>query len=151
MEAILERELNRAQRYKGTLSLAFIDLDDFKQVNDGHGHDVGDQLLQYVATGMEQMVRASDVVTRYAGDEFVILLPETSLDNARQLVARMQERFLRQPLVLQGQEIPVRLSAGLASTETPAATAGELLRRADQELYQTKNQRKHTANNCTPA
>lgn len=142
METILERELNRSQRYGGILSLAFIDLDAFKQVNDSYGHDVGDQLLQYVAKGLSEAVRMSDVVTRYAGDEFVVILPETSADNARRLMARIQQQFLGKPLVTPQRTLPVRLSAGVASTEAPdISTSDSLLRAADQALYLQKKGR----------
>jgi len=139
METLLERELSRSQRYGNTLSLAFIDLNDFKRVNDRYGHDVGDQLLRYTASGLEQMVRASDVVTRYAGDEFVILLPETTAVNARRLVERIRDAFLRQPLQWNGLTVPVSLSSGIASTEeTGIRTPQDLLRQADQDLYRLK-------------
>ncbi len=83
MEDILKREFARAIRYKKSLSVIFIDLDDFKNVNDTYGHDQGDDLLKYVAEQLIKMSREIDVVARIAGDEFVVILPETSSVQAR--------------------------------------------------------------------
>ena len=144
MEQTLEREFARAQRYRSHLSLAYIDLDLFKPVNDTYGHDCGDALLKYLADGMVQMSRQSDMVTRLAGDEFVLLLPETVMLQAELLVERMADRFIEQPMQWQEEAIAIRVSFGLASVlEDNVATAEELLKLADERLYRKKRARKN--------
>lgn len=141
MEQHLEREFSRAQRYRTQLSLVFIDLDLFKQVNDRYGHDCGDALLQYLAAGMSRMSRTSDLVTRLAGDEFVLLLPETPLEKAQLLSERMAQRFLEKPMGWREAQIPIRLSFGIASVQEDAvASAQQLLKLADERLYRKKQQ-----------
>lgn len=139
MEQALAREFARAQRYCSHLSLGFVDLDLFKSVNDTYGHDCGDALLKYLADGMVSMSRQSDLVTRLAGDEFVLLLPETELAKAQQLLQRMADRFLAEPMVWQGEEISIRISFGVASAlEDNVASAEDLMKLADERLYQKK-------------
>ncbi len=143
MEQHLEREFSRAQRYRTQLSLVFIDLDLFKQVNDTYGHDCGDALLQYLAAGMTSMSRTSDLVTRLAGDEFVLLLPETPREKACLLIRRMSQVFLDQPMPWREVKIPIQLSYGVASVhEDAVASSEQLLKLADDRLYQKKQQRK---------
>ena len=142
MEQALEREFYRAQRYRSHLALVFIDLDLFKQVNDRHGHDCGDALLRYLAEGLVEMCRQSDLVTRLAGDEFVLLLPETQLAKAQLLLERIAEQFIEQPLRWNQSDVPVRLSFGIASVLEDAVTsAAELLKLADDRLYRKKQER----------
>ncbi|MDX9708041.1 MAG: sensor domain-containing diguanylate cyclase [Trichloromonas sp.] len=143
MESILQREFDRALRYERPLSLVFIDLDDFKRVNDTHGHDCGDLLLKHLADGMSRLCRASDVVTRFAGDEFVLILPETGKERTEQLMARILGELARRPLLLDGEQIFVAASYGIASTEDGAiGDAAGLLKAADQMLYSLKAKRK---------
>jgi len=143
MEQTLDREFARAQRYCSHLSLGFVDLDLFKPVNDTYGHDCGDALLKYLAEGMVLMSRQSDMVTRLAGDEFVLLLPETALKQANILLQRMADKFFEQPMEWQGEKIGIRISFGIASVmEDNVASAEELLKLADERLYQKKRARK---------
>ncbi len=143
MERVLSREIGRARRYDGRLSVVFIDLDDFKKVNDALGHDNGDEFLVYAATIMRRMVRQTDLVSRFAGDEFVIILPETSHEEAEHLMRRMQEYFGEHPLTLAGTPVPVSFSYGIASVdmvegEDPAG----ILKKADELLYRNKREKK---------
>jgi diguanylate cyclase (GGDEF)-like protein len=143
MEQTLEREFARSQRYCTHLSLAFIDLDRFKPINDSYGHDCGDALLRYLAEGLMTMSRQSDMVTRLAGDEFVLLLPETVQVQANKLLQRMAEHFIEQPMDWQGERIAIRISFGIASVlEDKVGSAEELLKLADERLYQKKRARK---------
>ena len=142
MEQALEREFARAHRYRSHLALVFVDLDLFKQVNDTYGHDCGDALLQYLAEGMVQMCRLSDLVTRLAGDEFVLLLPETVLEQAQVLLERMAQRFVDQPMAWQDEVIPIQISFGISSVlEDGVDSSAALLKLADDRLYQKKQAR----------
>ncbi|HQH99854.1 MAG TPA: sensor domain-containing diguanylate cyclase [Deltaproteobacteria bacterium] len=143
MERALKRELSRSRRYKSALSVAFIDLDGFKQVNDTFGHDAGDELLVYVADTLKQMSRQSDIVSRFAGDEFVIILPEASTAEAGFLIQRAQSYFAEHPLSLNGARITVRFSCGIAAPDHEAGDdAAALLKKADGLLYKDKQARK---------
>ena len=139
MESVLEREFYRYQRYPHSLSVVFVDLDHFKLVNDAHGHDRGDDLLKYVARILMDLSRTSDVVARYAGDEFVMILPETDKRSAGLLMERIRGHFNRNPLCTQGITIPVCISYGIAAAdEHKVDSPRQLLNRADKALYKYK-------------
>lgn len=139
MDQTLQREFNRAVRYSTPLSVVFIDLDDFKMVNDNYGHGVGDLLLHHLATQMKELSRSSDFVSRFAGDEFVLVLPETDLEKATTLLGRMTQKLCQCPLVVEGTELSVSLSYGIASLPDPEVISYEqLLKKADQGLYHHK-------------
>lgn len=143
LEDGLKRELGRVRRYAGMLSLVFLDLDDFKLVNDRFGHDAGDRVLVHLARVLQEMTREADLVARLAGDEFVLVLPETPPENARRLLQRIQRRLCSEPVVEGEGQIVIGLSYGVASTldgdfEEPAP----LLKLADERLYQFKRDRK---------
>ncbi len=143
MESILQREFDRARRYDRPLSVVFVDLDDFKVVNDTYGHDCGDLLLKHLGDSMVRMNRASDVVTRYAGDEFVLILPETDKARAAQVMQRIQAELVRHPLVYEGEAVTLTTSYGIASTEDEqVADISTLLKAADKMLYCSKTTRK---------
>jgi len=138
-ETEFQREFSRAQRHGLNLSLAFADLDDFKQINDQYGHETGDKALRYVAEILESMSRKEDIVSRFAGDEFVLLLPDTAIAQAKVLMQRIKTHLKENPLKTETEELGIRLSHGLAST----ADAGfiqpeELLKNADKQLYAAK-------------
>jgi len=137
MERFLLAELARIERYGGELAVVFIDLDRFKRINDSFGHDYGDALLQYLADGLRKMSRQSDLVTRLAGDEFVLVLPETDLTKAADLLARIESEFNRRPLKFQGETLEVHISYGIASSSEHLNQA-ELLTLADRRLYESK-------------
>lgn len=152
MESVLKRELNRSKRYGSTLSVVFLDLDDFKKVNDRYGHDHGDALLQYVAENLLDMSRDADVVARFAGDEFVLILPETPAEKAKILVKRLKDHLVAHPLRLGGCCITAAVSFGVASTEDSDTTsAARLLKRADERLYRAKTEKKRQMVDPNPA
>jgi len=143
IESVLKRELNRSKRYGSVLSVVFLDLDDFKKVNDRYGHDIGDSLLQYVAEQLLDMSRDSDVVARFAGDEFVFILPETPSENAVILMERVKDYLYTHPLEVGELRIPAAISFGVASTEDPQANnISRILKRADEMLYKAKAEKK---------
>lgn len=140
LEEIIEQELSRARRHGTPLALVFIDCDDFKRVNDTYGHDCGDCYLKHVADGLTALIRRSDTAFRFAGDEFVLLLPNQNLAGAEVIAARIREELAQQPLQYQGQQIPVRFSYGVASLEELEDwSLRALLRQADQRLYAMKS------------
>ncbi|MFZ0614322.1 MAG: DUF484 family protein [Desulfobacterales bacterium] len=142
MESVLAREFARSQRYPRFLALVFLDLDHFKDVNDRHGHDRGDELLVYFAKGLARMSRATDIVARYAGDEFVIILPETTKESAAQLMRRVCAHFSEHPLESGATRLPISISFGIASANDDGVFDPEsLLKKADTALYEAKNSR----------
>lgn len=143
MESALKREFSREKRYQRMLSVVFIDLDDFKSVNDIHGHDRGDELLKYVANQLFDISRDTDVVARFAGDEFIFILPETSATSTKTLMNRLKDYFISHPLNTTGASIPVSISFGVASTEDKSIkNPTMLLKKADEMLYIAKAARK---------
>jgi diguanylate cyclase (GGDEF)-like protein len=143
MESILKREFSRARRYKTKLSLVFIDVNNFKQVNDVFGHDAGDELLKYLASMLFEMSRESDVVTRFAGDEFVLILPETSASKTKIMMSRLQNYIGNHPFILESNIVPFSISFGIASTEDETiCDPNMLLKRADVALYEKKKAQK---------
>jgi diguanylate cyclase (GGDEF)-like protein len=143
MESVLKREFSRAKRYQSPLAAIFIDLDEFKTVNDTYGHNRGDELLRYVADMLVAISRDSDVVARFAGDEFVIILPETTFRNAAILIKRLQTELRERPLEFDGHLVPVAISFGIATTEeSDLRDAALLLKKADDRLYEDKQRKK---------
>jgi diguanylate cyclase (GGDEF)-like protein len=142
LELRLEDEILRARRYHRALTAVYLDLDHFKQVNDKHGHDVGDTVLRLVADSLVANVRQSDHVARLGGEEFVVLLTETGLDDAVTLVERMRTAVA----ALQIHEVSqnITISAGLAQW-CEGENGAALLRRADQALYRAKSDGRNRA------
>lgn len=139
LEDTLEREISRVIRHGNPLSLAFVDCDDFKQVNDRFGHDVGDKYLQHMARCLEDVIRKTDVAFRFAGDEFVILLPDQNREGAQFTAERLQAYLYSHPLMIGDIPIALKASIGVAcSSELAQVTARALLKQADQALYQNK-------------
>lgn len=124
-----------------TACAILIDLDDFKEINDAYGHEVGDELLAAVADRLRASVRASDAVARLGGDEFAILLGSQTLDDAAQIAARITEA-LRRPFRLRVGEVTISASVGVAVASPDRDDAGELLRRADLAMYAAKRRGK---------
>jgi diguanylate cyclase (GGDEF)-like protein len=130
----LAREIARAQRYGRGLALIVLDLDDFKGVNDRIGHLGGDAVLAEAAERLREVVRSADVACRVGGDEFAVIVPEAGLEEAYELVARIQRAISHKPL---GNAGPVRVSAGVADLGTED-DAVSLFERADARLYAAK-------------
>jgi diguanylate cyclase (GGDEF)-like protein len=137
---ILETEIYRSQRYGYEFSLVFLDLDHFKAVNDTHGHLIGSKLLSEIGQVLRENCRLIDFAFRYGGDEFVILLPQTSKESAL-LVARRLHRLIRETTWLEseGLQIHVTTSAGVASYPGDSKTKAQLLHLADEAMYFVKN------------
>jgi len=140
MRRRLDEEIGRAKRTGGPLSCLLIDLDDFKQVNDDHGHPAGDAMLRGVVQALVGEFRAFDRVARYGGDEFVVILPNAGLDSASAAAMRALER-LRQIAVAEGAPPGVSASIGVAEWQDPMSTE-DLLTACDMALLRAKRQGK---------
>ena len=140
MGFILDTEIYRSQRYNYEFSIVFIDLDHFKQVNDTHGHLVGSRLLAEMGDALKTNCRLIDFAFRYGGDEFVILLPQTSKENAIK-VARRLHRLIRETVWLTNEGLNIRItpSVGLAAYPADSKTKEGLLHLADESMYLVKN------------
>lgn len=139
----LRVELNRAQRYPEIFTIFFIDIDCFKTYNDTNGHLEGDQLLKDLSALFMRSFRKTDVVARYGGDEFVVILPETSKVQARQIAAKLHDRVARHPFEYR-KNMPghrVTVSIGTATYPEDGRNANALLHHADQMLYYGKQRR----------
>lgn len=129
-ERALRVEWQRALRYDRPLSLLFVELDDFGQINKYYGHIMGDKALRAVAYRLNQSIRGTDAIARWGGDEFVILLPETDTDNALILAERIRETVAESLVRDLGRSISVTISAGVATHPGAARTPSQLLRMA---------------------
>jgi diguanylate cyclase (GGDEF)-like protein len=140
MNFILETEVYRSQRYGYEFSLVFIDLDYFKKVNDTYGHLIGSKLLAEIGQMVKSHLRLIDFAFRYGGDEFVVLLPQTSKESAC-VVARRLHRLIRETVWLQSEGLNVHItsSVGVASYPSDSRTKVDLLHLADEAMYQVKN------------
>jgi diguanylate cyclase (GGDEF)-like protein len=139
LNAALRREVERSRRYRGPVSLIFLDLDGFKNVNDRHGHLTGSRTLVEVGAAIRATVREIDVVARFGGDEFCVILPQTGIDGATVIAERIRERIERTPFMrTQGLEVRITASFGIASYPDHGATQDDLIARADQAMYAAK-------------
>jgi diguanylate cyclase (GGDEF)-like protein len=135
---LLERALARQGRSPGTVGLFFLDLDDFKRINDSFGHAAGDQILAQVAERLVSAVRADDVVGRQSGDEFAVLLDRVRDGDEAITAADRILGELRRPIMLGGRSIVVGGSIGIALATDRGATAEELITQADAAMYAAK-------------
>jgi diguanylate cyclase (GGDEF)-like protein/PAS domain S-box-containing protein len=135
---VAHREMERARRYQSPLSLIMIDIDRFKEVNDTHGHLIGDMVLKQIADRMNAQLREIDVLCRYGGEEFVILLPDTALDAAYQVAERLRHAIVQMPIQAEGFQVEVTTSLGVAHMDADCLHIDDLIRYADQALYQAK-------------
>lgn len=136
---ILTREFKNTERYGTPLCLIMADLDNFKHINDEHGHLIGDRLLKEVATLISRAIRAVDVVARYGGEEFAMILPRTDTEPATILATRIREQIANHVFVVNG--APVRLTMSMGVSRIPhhsVTTPDDLVAAADAALYQAK-------------
>jgi len=143
LEKRLDEEIARSRRYQQPLSCLFIDADHFKRINDLYGHSAGDLVLQEIALRILECLRASDVATRFGGEEFALLLPQTDTNEAFKIAERIRLRIAEHPVTLEsGKELSVTLSLGISSLDlaTPKDPGKQLLADADAALYEAKRQ-----------
>ena len=136
---ILANEFGRVGRYAAGVSLLMLDLDEFKRVNDEHGHPAGDAVLKEMARVLKETLRTVDSVGRYGGEEFVIILPHTSPEEARATGERIRRKVQGHVFWVGAKPLNVTVSVGVASYPTPTVDSPEsLVREADGALYRAK-------------
>jgi diguanylate cyclase (GGDEF)-like protein len=143
MEEVLEREFATAAALQQPLSIAFIDLDDFKNINDRYGHLVGDRVLYQFAQNLQRLLRSTDVVARYGGEEFLVVLSHSNEASAARVLGRILEETARVPMAeVDGKPLHVTFSAGIAThgTSRQFSDARSLLQAADDALYGAKRE-----------
>ena len=140
LEETLPRELHRAQRAHSPLCVAMLDLDNFKRFNDTYGHDAGDSLLRELGRLLLGKLRKSDISCRYGGEEFVLVLPDSSAADAKQRMEQIRAQIKELQIPHGEQQLrAITVSAGVAQAEDPAPNPSQLLRAADTALYAAKN------------
>ena len=141
MTSHLETLARAAGRSSKSLSVAMLDIDHFKSINDSYGHAAGDEVLQEFARRVARNVRGVDLAARYGGEEFVVIMPDTDLEDASRIAERLRSTVSDQPFTISAdsEPVPVTVSLGLATLGDGVATAADLLQRADAALYQAKN------------
>ncbi len=138
-EELSQRELAQAARYGQPLCVLMLDADHFKRINDGHGHDVGDEVLRRLASTLRAELREGDVLARFGGEEFAVLLPNTALAEAEQVAERLRAAVVRQCITLaSGAQVRFTISIGAAPFEGTPCDLGALLKAADTALYRAK-------------
>lgn len=137
-EMLFNREHDRCRRHGAALVLGMIDLDHFKRINDNHGHDVGDKVLRFVAEVMQRPLRHSDILGRFGGEEFILILPDTSLQQAEAIAERMRQALENDALIQGDTLIKVTATFGLTQVRAEDSDIQECVRRADEALYEGK-------------
>lgn len=140
----LDAEVKRCLRYKKKVSLLFIDIDGFKRINDAFGHIVGSQALAELGQVFRRILRETDVVGRYGGDEFVIVLPETPLSGAMVIAERIRKKVEDYEFVAQNVTVRLTVSLGVANCPKHTLTADGLIKKADAAMYRAKELSKNS-------
>ena len=135
----LQDEVLRAERYHSMLSVSVVDVDNFKAVNDTHGHPFGDEVLRQVAHQLRDSIRHPDVVGRYGGEEFLIILPNSNSEAASEQAVRLCKQVREMVVTMKTHEVNVTLSVGIAQFRVGVDTWDTLLNRADNAMYEAKN------------
>lgn len=141
MDDRIDQELRRCKRYHRPFSLAMIDIDYFKKVNDTYGHEIGDNVLRLLASELKLNLRKSDIVSRYGGEEFVIALPETTIENAHFVLDKIRKQISEIFIPSdEGTEFKITFSGGIAAcSESVPMNPTDMLKIADKNLYEAKN------------
>ena len=133
-------ELNKARRYQTPISFLYLDIDNFKKINDNFGHQIGDKLLRSVANTIENNIRAIDLIVRFGGDEFGILLAETGAESATRVVGKLKKKLLE---LVRDNGWPVTFSIGVATFISPPGNIDEMIDAADAQMYFAKQNGKN--------
>jgi diguanylate cyclase (GGDEF)-like protein len=136
----LEREIGRAQRYRRELSLIMFDIDNFKKINDAYGHLAGDHVLKQLASVIKARIRREDILSRYGGEEFTIILPEIDRGNVLPFAEKIRKLVEATVFRFEDADIPVTISIGVASVTPELKEPHDFIRVADGNLYEAKSQ-----------
>jgi len=137
----LEHEVRRSIRYGTDLSMVLCDIDNFKEINDTYGHSTGDRALETVADVLLDMARKSDIIGRYGGDEFLLILPETTLEGSREFAERLKSTLAKTRFSSEdGSPIAFSLSFGVTAFEPEKDTPDSFITRADHAMYASKRE-----------
>ncbi len=142
LDEAYERETARANRQNTPLCFALLDIDNFKKLNDTHGHKIGDDALIYLVEAVKHTTRSEDVVARYGGEEFVILLPNTDIDEAVMILSRIRRNLTKKFFLHENMRLLITFSAGLAKSQ-PGEQQEQIFKRADEALYRAKKNGKN--------
>lgn len=143
LERVLEREKDRTSRYGSPLTIIFIDLDYFKPINDTYGHKTGDEFLKHITCNISRLLRSTDIAARFAGDEFVCVLPGSSHKDGQDLVKKMRDHFSNTPYMHGDARLDVQFSCGVVQADnTRHPDVKALLTDADACMYEDKKSRK---------
>lgn len=137
LDDVFERETARSDRRGTPLCIAMLDLDDFKRLNDTYGHLAGDAALKHLVKIVKETLRSMDVIARFGGEEFLILLPETTVEAAASTMTRLQRELTRHFFLHDNEKVLITFSAGVA-LRLPNEDQAELVKRADRAMYQAK-------------
>jgi diguanylate cyclase (GGDEF)-like protein/PAS domain S-box-containing protein len=132
------REVERSLRFNHELSAIMVDIDHYKRVNDAHGHSVGDEVLRQLSARWRETLRGIDIIGRYGGEEFLVLLPESDLSTAKQVAERMRLRVTNIPMSTTAGEVRITVSLGVATLKGEIMSLEELIADADKALYEAK-------------
>lgn len=132
-----EREISRASRRKEPFCIALLDIDNFKQLNDTHGHQVGDLALIYLTESIKETTRPEDIVSRFGGEEFVILLPDTEIETGLIITKRILRNLTKKLFLHENKRILITFSAGVAQSN-PGELQESIIERADNAMYKAK-------------
>lgn len=147
---ILEKELWRARRYGGRISLIMVDVDNLKTINDAYGHRAGDKVIREISKRIKECIRQIDTAARYGGDEFAVILLNTSLSDATVVAQRMVDAVAGSPVIWNKEEIPLSISVGLGQYDADT-TPEDITSRSDQALYTAKQAGKNTVRIFEPS
>ncbi|WP_052014826.1 diguanylate cyclase [Desulfovibrio sp. X2] len=142
----LEKEIKRAGRYGGSFAVMLVDLDNFKEINDEHGHIIGDVVLKAIGKRLTRALRDSDTVARFGGDEFTLVLPEVADDESARAIIGKIDAEIALPVRARNLGLAVGVSVGYAIYPRDGATGDELISLADMRMYEAKRQRKGQGN-----
>ena len=131
-----QREIDRSARYRHPFTVVFIDIDNFKLINDTFGHTFGDKVLKAIVENIKSNLRKTDVIARMGGDEFALLLPEVNPENARTAISKMRQKLQEEMLK---NKWPITFSIGVVSVITPDLAVDEVISIADKMMYSVKN------------
>jgi len=137
LDDALLRESARADRSRASLCIALLDLDNFKRVNDSYGHQAGDAVLVHLVSMVKETIRSNDLIGRYGGEEFMLILPDALIDEAVSVMVRLQRSLEARPLVFGNVQLDFTFSAGIA-LRRPGDSEVTLINQADQALYEAK-------------